>query len=161
MPLNERLRSFLGATHADYSITVHPKAFTAREVALSEHLPPREVAKTVILFGDAEYHVVVIPANKLVDFQELRSALGLAQARLATEDEIARIFPDCELGAMPPFGSLYGLPVYLDSSLAGEPVIAFNAGTHLEVIHMPTAEFRRLANPIIVSVVREPALPRR
>jgi Ala-tRNA(Pro) deacylase len=161
MPLNERLRSFLGAIHADYTLTVHPQAFTAREVALAEHLPAREVAKTVVLFGDTEYHLVVIPANRLVDFQELRPALGLTQARLATEDEIARIFPDCELGAMPPFGSLYGLPVYLDSSLAGEPAIAFNAGTHREVIHMSTAEFRRLANPIIVSLVREPALPRR
>jgi Ala-tRNA(Pro) deacylase len=125
MPLNERLRTFLGEQHADYTLTTHAKAFTAREVALAEHLPPREVAKTVVLFGDAEYHMVVIPANKLVDFQELRHALGLVQARLATEDEIARLFPDCELGAMTPFGSLYGLPVYLDSTLAVEPVIAF------------------------------------
>jgi Ala-tRNA(Pro) deacylase len=160
MPLNERLRSFLGANHADYTLTNHPQAFTARQVALAEHLPARAVAKTVVLFGDAEYHMVVIPANKLVDFHELRAALGLAQARLATEKEIGHIFPDCELGAMPPFGSLYGLPVYLDSSLAGEPVLAFNAGTHREVIHMPAAEFRRLANPVIVSLVREPALPR-
>lgn len=161
MPLNERLRSFLADHHADYTATAHAKAFTAREVALAEHLPPREVAKTVVLFGDAEYHMVVIPANKLVDFQELRPALGLAQARLATEEEIGRLFPDCELGAMPPFGSLYGLAVYLDSSIAAEPTIAFNAGTHRDVIHMPTAEFRRLADPIIVSLVREPALPRR
>lgn len=161
MPLIERLRSFLGERHAEYTLTDHPKAFTAREVALAERLPPREVAKTVVLFGDAEYHMVVIPANKLVDFQELRHALGLTQARLATEDEIAGLFPDCELGAMPPFGRLYGLPVYLDSTLAVEPVIAFNAGTHREVIHMPGAEFRRLADPVIVSLVREPALPRR
>jgi len=97
--------------------------------------------------GDGEYHIVVIPASKLVDFHELRPALGLTQARLATEDEIARLFPDCELAAMPPFGSLYGIPVYLDASLAGEPVIA-----------MPTAEFRRLADPVVVSLVREPAL---
>lgn len=160
MPLYERLRSFFDANHAEYSASVHQKAFTAREVALAEHLPPREVAKTVVLFGDTEYHMVVIPASKLVDFQELRPALGLTQARLATEDELARLFPDCELGAMPPFGSLYGMLVYLDSSLAGEPTIAFNGGTHRDVIHMPTAEFRRLANPIVVSLVREPALHR-
>jgi len=158
MPLNERLRTFLDSNHAEFTLTTHSKAFTAREVALAERLPPREVAKSVVLFGDAEYHILVIPASKLVDFQELRQALGLSQARLATEDEIGRLFPDCELGAMPPFGSLYGLPVYLDASLAGEPIIAFNAGTHLEVIHMPTAEFRRLATPVIVSLVREPAL---
>jgi Ala-tRNA(Pro) deacylase len=88
----------------------------------------------------------------------MRPALGLSQVRLATEDEVGKLFPDCELGAMPPFGSLYGLSVYLDSSLAGEPFIAFNAGTHREVIHMRTAEFRRLAKPGIVSLVREPAM---
>jgi Ala-tRNA(Pro) deacylase len=157
MPLSERLRSFLDSNHCQYTLTVHPKAFTAREVALAEHLPPREVAKTVVVFGDAEYHLLVVPASRLVDFQELRTALGLAQVRLATEDELAKLFPDCELGAMPPLGSLYGLPVYLDSALAGEPVIAFNAGTHREVIHMPTAEFRRLVQPAVVSLAQEPA----
>jgi len=158
MPLYERLRNFLDSQRAEYTLSVHPKAFTAREVAQAEHLPAREVAKTVVLFGDGEYHLIVIPASKLVDFQELRPALGLTQARLATEEEVGRLFPDCELGAIPPFGSLYGLPVYLDSSLAGELAIACNAGTHRDVLHMSTAEFRRLANPIIVSLVREPAL---
>jgi Ala-tRNA(Pro) deacylase len=159
MPLTERLRSFLDANHTEYTLTLHPRAFTAREVAMAERLPAREVAKTVVVFGDAEYHMVVIPANKLVDFQELRPALGLSQVRLATEEELARIFPDCELGAMPPIGSLYGVSVYLDSSLAAQPEIAFNAGTHREVIHMRTAEFRRIVHPGIVSLVREPALP--
>src|SRR5262249_42106215 len=136
MPLFERLRKYLDSEHAEYTLTVHPKAFTAREVALAEHLLPREAAKTVVLFADGEYHLAVIQANKLVDFQEVRPALGFSQARLATEEEIARLFPDCELGAMPPFGSLYGLTVYMDNSLAGEPMIAFNAGTHCDVIHM-------------------------
>ena len=96
--------------------------------------------------------------QKPVDFQELRPAVGLSQVRLATEDELRALFPDCELGAMPPFGSIYGLGVYLDSSLVAEPEIAFNAGTHREVIHMRTAEFRRVAKPDIVSLVREPAM---
>ena len=158
MPLSERLRTFLDSNHAEFTLSAHPKAFTAREVAHAEHLPAREVAKTVVLFGDAEYHMIVIPANKLVDFQEMRPVLGLLQARLATEDELSRIFPDCELGAMPPFGGLYGIQVYLDASLASEPVIAFNAGSHREVIHMSMAEFRRLSQPVIVSLVKEPAL---
>ena len=158
MPLTERLRRFLDSNRAEYTLTVHPKAFTAREVAAAEHLPAREVAKTVVVFGDAEYHIVVIPANKLVDFQELRPTLGLSQVRLATESELGRLFPDGELGAMPPIGSLYGLDVHLDGSLAGESHIAFNAGTHREVIHMRTAEFRRLVRPGIVSLVREPAM---
>jgi Ala-tRNA(Pro) deacylase len=157
MPLSERLRSFLDAHHAEYTVTTHHKAFTAREVAFAEHLPPREVAKTVIIFGDGEYHMLAVPASRLVDFQELRTALGLAQARLATEDEILKLFPDCELGAMPPIGSPYGLALYVDTSLAAEPSICFNAGTHRDVIHMSTAEFRRIAAPTIVPLVREMA----
>lgn len=157
MPLSERLRSFLDSHQADYTLTNHPKAFTAREVAAAEHLPPREVAKTVVIFGDGAYHMIVIPASKLVDLHEVRGALGLSQARLATEDELGRLFPDCELGAMPPLGQAYGLTVYMDSSLVGQDMIAFNAGTHREVMHMRTAEFRRLVLPHIVSLTREPA----
>jgi Ala-tRNA(Pro) deacylase len=158
MPLSERLRSFLDTHQADYTVTTHTKAFTAREVAAAEHLPAREVAKTVVIFGDGEYHLVVIPANKLVDFQEVRPTLGLSQVRMAAEDELEKLFPDCEIGAMPPLGPIYGLAVYLDSSLAAEDTIAFNAGTHREVIHMRTAEFRRLVQPQVVSMVREPAM---
>ena len=157
MPLTERLRSFLDAHHAEYTLTVHHKAFTAREVALAEHLPAREVAKAVVIFGDGEYHMLVVPANRLVDFQELRPALGLTQARLATENELRTVFPDCELGAMPALGPLYGLAVYLDSSLAAEPSICFNAGNHREVIHMATAEFRRVVAPAVATLVREMA----
>jgi len=157
MPLSERLRNFLDSRNAEFTLTLHPKAFTAREVAAAEHLPLREVAKTVVLFGDGAFQIVVVPASKLVDFHEVRAALGLSQARLATEMELADLFPDCELGAMPPLGPLYRLPVYLDAGLAGQDMIAFNAGTHREVMHMRTAEFRRLVSPQIVSLAREPA----
>ena len=160
MPLSEQLRTFLDSHRAESTLTAHPKAFTAREVAAAEHLPAREVAKTVVVFGDGAYHVIVIPASKLVDFHEVRAALGLSQARLATETELQKLFPECELGAMPPLGPLYGLPVYLDSSLAGQDTIAFNAGTHQEVIHMRMAEFRRLVAPHIISSVREPTAAR-
>ncbi|HTX37746.1 MAG TPA: YbaK/EbsC family protein [Bryobacteraceae bacterium] len=156
MPLSERLRSFLESHQAEYTLTTHAKAFTARAVAAAEHLPPREIAKTVVIFGDEAYHMIVIPASKLVDLYEVRPVLGLSQARLATETELGTLFPDCELGAMPPLGPLYGLSVYLDNSLAGQDTIAFNAGTHSEVMHMRMAEFRRLALPATVSLVREP-----
>lgn len=156
MPLSERLRSFLDSHQAEFTSTIHSKAFTAREVAAAEHLPPREVAKTVVIFGDGAYHMIVIPASKLVDLYEVRPVLGLAQARLATEAELGTLFPDCELGAMPPLGPLYGLAVYLDNSLLGQDTIAFNAGTHSEVIHMRMAEFQRLAAPQVVSLAREP-----
>jgi Ala-tRNA(Pro) deacylase len=156
MPLSERLRKFLDSRQAEFTLSTHPKAFTAREVAAAEHLPAQEVAKAVVVFGDGAYHMVVVPASKLVDLHEVRPVLGLAQARLATEDELARLFPDCELGAMPPLGPVYGFPVYLDTTLAGQDMICFNAGSHREVLHMRTAEFRRLVSPQVVSLAREP-----
>jgi Ala-tRNA(Pro) deacylase len=155
MPLFERLRSFLDSNRAQYTVTAHLKAFTAREVAAAEHLPPREVAKTVVIFGDGAYYMIVLPASKLVDLHDARPILGFSQLRLATEDELGKLFPDCELGAMPPIGALYHLPVYLDNSLMSQETIAFNAGTHSDVVHMPVAEFRRLTSPTIVSLVRE------
>jgi Ala-tRNA(Pro) deacylase len=155
MPLSERLRSFLDSHQAEFTLTSHAKAFTARDVATAEHLPPREVAKTVVLFGDGAYHMIVVPASKLVDLYEVRHALGLSHARLATENELGTLFPDCELGAMPPLGPLYGLTVSMDNSLLRQDSVAFNAGTHCEVIHMRTAEFQRLALPRMVSLSRE------
>ncbi len=160
MPLSERLLSFLDSHQADFTITTHPNAFTAREVASAEHMAPREVAKTVVVFGDGAPYIIVVGANRLVDLHEVRTALGVTQARLATETELGELFPDCELGAMPPIGSLYGMPVYLDSSLAGQDTIAFNAGTHHDEVHMTTAEYRRLAEPRVVALAREATFER-
>ncbi len=158
MALLEKLRVFLDENHAEYTHTVHPLAYTAREVASAEHLPNREVAKTVVVFGDEGYHMIVVPANRLVDFQEVRLTLGFTHARLATEEEVGRLFPDCELGAMPPFGNLYGMRVFLDSGLAVEDMIAFNGGTHRDVVHMHTDEYRALVHPTVVSLAREAAM---
>ena len=155
MPLLEKLRAFLEENHAEYTHTVHALAYTAREVASAEHLPAREVAKTVVIHGDQGYSMVVLPANKLVDFQEVRVALGLSHARMVPETELSQLFPDCELGAMPPIGNLYGMAVFLDSHLAAEDMITFNAGTHRDVVHMRTAEYRRLVRPTLVSLARE------
>jgi Ala-tRNA(Pro) deacylase len=157
MPLLERLSEFLQAKQAVYTHSVHKTAFTAREVASAEHLPPAEVAKTVVAHTDIGYVMLVVPANKLVDFQEVRQELGFSQLRMATEHELSRLFPDCEIGAMPPVGPLYKLPVYLDASMADERLIAFNGGTHRDVIHMTTAEFRRLARPVVVPLTRAEA----
>jgi Ala-tRNA(Pro) deacylase len=155
MPLSERIRSFLDSHETPYQVSTHPNVFTARQVAMAEHLPPRTVAKTVMVFGDGEYHMIMVPATRMVDLQEARPVLGLTHLRLATEAEMAQLFPDCEVGAMPPLGPLYGFAVYLDGSLAAEEEIAFNAGTHRDVIHMKTADFRRLVKPLVVSIVRE------
>jgi len=155
MPLSERIRTFLDSHNTPYSVTTHPSVFTARQVALAEHLPARTVAKTVMIFGDGEYHMIVVPASRLVDLQEACPMIGLTHLRLASEEELAQVFPDCEVGAMPPLGPVYGFAVYLDGSLAAEEEIAFNAGNHRDVIHMKTADFRKLVNPTVVSIVRE------
>ena len=158
MPLMEKLRLFLDQNHADYTHTVHSLAYTARDVAAAEHLPAREVAKTVVIHADQGYHMLVLPANKLVDFQEIRDILGFSHARMVPETELSRLFPDCELGAMPPFGDLYGMPVYLDSGLAAEEIITFNAGTHRDVVHMRISEYQKLVHPTLISLAREAAL---
>ena len=156
MPLLEKLRVFLQANQAEYTHSTHPTAFTAREVASAERLPAREVAKTVVVLGDDGYAMLVVPATKLVDFQEVRLELGFAHVRMATEYELGKLFPGtakqapCRRWAV----CLYNLPVYLDSSLAAEDLIAFNAGTHRDEIHMRTAEFRRLVHPTVVSFAR-------
>ena len=157
MPLLERLSEFLQAKQAVYTHSIHKTAFTAREVASAEHLPPTEVAKTVVAHTDIGYVMLVVPADKLVDFQEVRQELGFKQLRMATEHELFKLFPDCEIGAMPPVGPLYMLPVYLDAGMADERLIAFNGGTHRDVIHMPTSEFRRLVRPVVVPLTRAEA----
>jgi Ala-tRNA(Pro) deacylase len=155
MAITEKLRTYLVDNRVEYTHTIHPLAYTAREVASAEHVPPQEVAKTVVVSGDEGYYMLVLPANMVVDFQELRAALGLQHVRLATESELAQLFPDCDLGAMPPFGNLYMMPVYMDSGLLRDEHIAFNAGTHRDVVHMRMTDFRKLANPVVVTLARE------
>ena len=155
MPILPKLQELLDLSGAAYTHTVHPQAYTAREVAHVEHLPPQEIAKVVIVVADGEYKMAVLPASRLVDFPEVRTVLGSPAARLATEDELSRLFPDCELGAMPPFGNLYHLRVMLDSSLLADERIAFNAGTHRDVVHMRLEDYCRLVRPEIVHLTRE------
>jgi len=160
MALLVRIQELLDHSGVAYTHTVHPLAYTAREVAAAEHQPAQEVAKVVVFLAENGYRMVVLPACKVVDFQELRAMLGFSHARLATEKELAQLFPDCELGAMPPFGNLYGMPVYLDSSLLADETIAFNAGTHRDVVHIRLDDYRKLANPEVVSLAREAMVAR-
>ncbi len=155
MPFSSKLQEFLEVNQVPFKHTVHSLAYTAREVAAAEHLPPRDVAKVVIIWADTGYQMVVLPANRAVDLSELRASLGLSHARLATEEEIGRLFPDCDLGAMPPFGNLYNMQVYADSGLALDDWIAFNAGSHTDVLHMRFKDYRWLVNPIVLPLARE------
>ncbi len=154
MPVLSRLREFLDSQHVEYTHTVHPLAYTAREVATAEHIPAREVAKTVVFLSEQGYGMAVLPADSVVDLEQLRLDLGVSRLRLATEAELGELFPHCELGAMPPFGNLFDMPVYVDSRLAAEDLIAFNAGSHRDVIHMHYRDFERLTNPLVVVFAR-------
>ena len=156
MPILPKLQELLDLSGVSYTHTVHPLAYTAREVARAEHVPPQEMAKVVIVVVDGEYKMVVLPASRLVDFPEVRTVLGSPTARLATEEELGRVFPDCELGAMPPFGNLYHMKVLLDSALLADERIAFNAGTHRDVVHMRLDDYCRMAQPEVLSLAREP-----
>jgi Ala-tRNA(Pro) deacylase len=154
MPVLPRLLQFLEQNNISFEHHVHPVAYTARDVASAEHVSEHRVAKTVVFSSNEGYGIAVLPADYVVDMQELRAALGFARVRLATEKELAELFPDCELGAMPPFGALYDMPTFLESGLAGENRVAFNAGTHRDAVYLSMEDFKRLARPLIVHFAR-------
>jgi Ala-tRNA(Pro) deacylase len=133
-----------------YVHTRHANAYTAREVAQAEHLPPYMLAKTVILRSPDGFTMAVLPADCKIDVKALAMILQIDHLRLATEEEIRELFPDSEVGAMPPFSVLFGIPVYLDVRLAEEPYILFSAGTHRDAIHISVADYLRLTNPTVM-----------
>ena len=147
----ERCIDFLNRSRVRFAHTRHSIAYTARDVAAAEDLSPHKLAKTVVYLGDQGYGMAVVPADCLVDLDVLQDLLGVNRLRLATEHEIGDLFPDCELGAMPPMGNLFDLPVFVDAGLASQEFIAFNAGTHRDVIHMGFGDFRRLVDPAIAT----------
>lgn len=145
-PINE-LKAYLDTNHVRYKVIEHPERFTAEELAEVEHVPGREEAKVVILRSGKEFLMVVLPSLYHVDFDRARAATGKDDLELASEDEFAHVFPNCEAGAMPPFGNLYGLPVWVDESLARDKHIVFNACSHCEAIRMKYSDFARLVQP--------------
>ncbi|HEX7111775.1 MAG TPA: YbaK/EbsC family protein [Mizugakiibacter sp.] len=142
-----RLQRYLHEQHTPYETIHHARAVTAQETAASAHIRGSMMAKTVMVKLDGRLAMVVVPAAQRVHFGRLRQAAGAATAELATEAEFCSRFPDCEAGAMPPFGNLYDLEVYVDDALVSRGDIAFNAGTHTEVMRMPFSEFERLVAP--------------
>ncbi len=157
MAMLGKLQEFLDQNQVSYRHSVHPTAYTAREVATAEHVPAHEVAKTVVFLSESGYGMAVLCGDCVVDLEQLRLDLGLSRLRLATEAELGELFPECELGAMPPFGNLFGMPVYVDTQMAGEDTIAFNAGTHRDVVHMHFRDYQRLVKPEIVPFARRVA----
>jgi Ala-tRNA(Pro) deacylase len=146
MPV-QKLKQFLDAQRVKYACISHSPAYTASEIAQSAHIPGRELAKVVMVALDGRMAMAVLPANRKVDLNLLREAVGADEAKLATEEEFRLRFPDCETGAMPPFGNLYGMEVFVSEQLAEDDHIAFNAGTHTEVMRLAYADFARLVKP--------------
>jgi Ala-tRNA(Pro) deacylase len=152
MNCKERLESYLRENGVPFRVEHHPSAYTAQEVAAAEHIPGKMLAKVVIAFASGKMVMLSLPASLRVSPAEAAAALGVQELRLAHEGEFAPVFPDCELGAMPPFGNLYGLPVYVDKALAEDETIVFNAGTHTDTISMKYADFERLAKPTVAEL---------
>ncbi|MFC3716536.1 aminoacyl-tRNA deacylase [Luteimonas soli] len=145
--LSPRLHHFLDERHAAYTTLSHERTVTAQETANSAHIGNRHFAKTVMLKVGGDLAMMVMPAAYRIDLTRLSRALGGREVELAQEPEFSDAFPDCELGAMPPFGNLYDMPVYVDARLSEHPEIAFNAGSHTELMQMPYAEFEQLVKP--------------
>lgn len=149
MSVVPRLRELLDRHSVSYAVVMHPAAHTAQQTAHAMHVPGRELAKVVVVRHGGEMSLAVLPAPARVDLPRLSAALR-DRVELAPEHEIAAAFPDCEVGAIPPFGGLYGLKTYLDESLTHDRHITFNAGTHVEGIRMAFDDYRRVAAPVVL-----------
>ena len=143
------LKKFLDENRVRYVSIQHSPAYTAQETAAVAHIPGRELAKSVMFFADGKMAMAVLPATRMMNLDSLKSLVGADHLILATEAEFRSRFGDCEAGAMPPFGNLYDMKVFVDQSLAEDEQIAFNAGSHAELIQMDYADFERLAQPIV------------
>ena len=147
MAILSSLERFLDANHVPYEVHAHRTAMTAAEVAAADHVPASEVAKVVVLRSGERFLLAVLPATRHLDLERLRTLTGDPNLRLASEHEFADMFPACELGAIPPIGELWGLPVWVDDSLGREAETVFSGGNHHEAVHVAYRDFVRLAKP--------------
>ena len=149
------IRDYLDKEHVDYTVLTHTPAFTAQEIAAASHIPGRRIAKSVVLSIDGDLAIAVLPASTNADLDLLGWITGADRVELATEAEFRDRFPDCETGAMPPFGNLYGMDVFVSEELAEEDTITFNGGTHTELIQMSYSDFERLVHPKVIEFARQ------
>ena len=148
--ISTRLKQFLDDNQVGYDVMHHDPAFTAQQLAARLHVPGREFVKVVVVKLDGSYVLAVLPAPLRVNFKALAQGAGSKKCQLASEAEFQQLFPDCELGAMPPFGNLYNLPTYVDQELTADENIVINAGTHAEALRLRYADFARLARPRVI-----------
>jgi Ala-tRNA(Pro) deacylase len=152
MPIPKEITGYLDAHRIPYETIHHRRDFTAQETAADTHTKGKEFAKTVILFVDDRYYMAVIPANAQVSLNKLKKTLNAKQVTLASEDEISSLFSNCEVGAMPPLGDLYNIPVFVDDQLKDDHQITFNAGTHEDVIRMLYEDYEALVRPKVIDL---------
>ena len=146
----QQIRNFLNEHGVKYATIIHSPAFTAQEIAASAHVSGREMAKTVMVELDGKMAMAVLPASQRVNLDELKEAVGARELKLACEKAFADLFPGCEIGAMPPFGNLFGMETYVDETLREDGEIAFNAGTHTELIRMAMVAYESLVRPRVL-----------
>lgn len=158
MNCKEKLEAYLHANHVIYHIQHHPTSFTAQEVAWRDQIPGKLLAKVVLVIADEKPVMLVLAAPDRVYMPEVARVLGAAEVRLAREEEIAVFFPDCQLGAMPPFGNLYNIPVYVDKELSEDYFIFFQAGTHTETISLAYDDYARLVHPAVAEFSLDEAM---
>ncbi len=158
MSIPQTIESFLLEHQIGFESIHHRRDFTAQETAADTHTKGRTFAKTVVLFADNQYHMVVVPAMCQVDTEKMRKHLNASQVTLATEDELKTLCPNCEIGAMPPFGPLYHLPVYVSHLFKNDDLITFNGGTHEDVIRMRFEDFVELVQPRMLDATHEDSL---
>ncbi len=146
MPAN-KLKEFLDGHKVRYVKITHSPAYTAQEIAAAAHIRGKELAKTIMVLIDGKMAMAVLPASYTIDFDHFRKAIRARKIELAAEEKFKDMFPDCEVGAMPPFGNLYGMDVFVDQSLGEDKEIAFNAGSHSELIRLSYQDFNNLVKP--------------
>ena len=151
MGIPRNIKQYLFHNNVSYSHKVHSVAFTSQETAEAEHIPGGEFAKTVVLQADERTILAVLPGDHVINFDVLKRQVGCGKLSLASEREFLEKFPSCEPGAMPPFGKLFGLPLYCDAALAKHGEIEFNAGSHADAIRMTYASLVKLEDPIMLS----------
>jgi Ala-tRNA(Pro) deacylase len=153
------LLKYLNLTGVHYQVISHVPAFSAHSVALAAHIPDSELAKTLLLRADEQYWMAVLRGDHHLNQKLVKHALEAKHVSLATEEELSVFFPDCEVGAMPPFGKLYALPVVVDKSLAEDEDIVFNACTHSQSVKMKFADYEHLVRPITAEIAQRLQVP--
>ena len=157
MPILNKLKEALDQANVSYEVFTHPLAYTAQEIAEKQHISGKEMAKVVMLEVDDALVMGVIPASSKIHLNTARASLGAVAVRLASEDEFTARFPECEIGAMPPFGNLFEVKVVIDPALEKDEYIYFNAGSHVQTVHMKYADFAKLVKPKVALLTKEDA----